>query len=69
MMFPHMVEEKVCGSGGRDCSDSRNKMCMLSDGIDNNDDGIVPCVRGRSASSDISSDISLSPLYIPPHRR
>ena len=26
-------------------------------------------VRGRSASSDVSSDISLSPLYIPPHRR
>jgi len=24
-------------------------------------------VRGRSASSDVSSDISLSPLYIPPH--
>ena len=26
-------------------------------------------VRGRSASSDVSSDISPSPLYIPPHRR
>ena len=26
-------------------------------------------VRGRSALSDVSSDISLSPLYIPPHRR
>jgi len=26
-------------------------------------------VRGRSASSNVSSDISLSPLYIPPHRR
>jgi len=26
-------------------------------------------VRGHSASSDVSSDISLSPLYIPPHRR
>jgi len=26
-------------------------------------------VRGRSTSSDISSDISPSPLYIPPHRR
>jgi len=25
-------------------------------------------VRGCSASSDVSSDISLSPLYIPPHR-
>jgi len=25
-------------------------------------------VRGCSASSDISSNISLSPLYIPPHR-
>ena len=25
-------------------------------------------VRGRSTSSDVSSDISLSPLYIPPHR-
>jgi len=24
-------------------------------------------VRGHSASSDVSSDISLSPLYIPPH--
>ena len=26
-------------------------------------------VRGRSALSDVSSDISPSPLYIPPHRR
>jgi len=26
-------------------------------------------IRRRSTSSDISSDISLSPLYIPPHRR
>jgi len=26
-------------------------------------------VRGRSASSDVSSNISPSPLYIPPHRR
>ena len=26
-------------------------------------------VRGRSTSSDVSSDISPSPLYIPPHRR
>jgi len=26
-------------------------------------------VRGRSASSDLSSNISLSPLYIPPHHR
>ena len=26
-------------------------------------------VRGRSASSDVSSDISPSPLYISPHRR
>jgi len=26
-------------------------------------------VRGRSMSSDVSSDISPSPLYIPPHRR
>ena len=26
-------------------------------------------VRGHSASSDVSSDISPSPLYIPPHRR
>jgi len=26
-------------------------------------------VRERSASSDVSSDISPSPLYIPPHRR
>jgi len=26
-------------------------------------------VRGRSASSDVSSDISPSPLYIPPHHR
>ena len=26
-------------------------------------------VRGRSASSDVSSDISPSPLYIPPHCR
>jgi len=27
------------------------------------------CVRGRSASSDVSSNISPSPLYIPPHCR
>ena len=33
-MFPHMVEEKVCGSGGRDRSDSGNKMCTLRDRID-----------------------------------
>ena len=26
-------------------------------------------VRGRSTPSDVSSDISPSPLYIPPHRR
>jgi len=26
-------------------------------------------VRGCSASSDVSSDISPSPLYIPPHHR
>jgi len=31
--------------------------------------GLLPFVRGRSASSDVSSDISPSPLYIPPHRR
>jgi len=41
--FPHMVEEKVCGSSSRDCSDSEKEMCMLCDGIDNNHDGIVPC--------------------------
>jgi len=29
----------------------------------------VLAVRGRSTSSDVSSDISPSPLYIPPHRR
>jgi len=28
-MFPHMVEEKVCGSGGRDRSDSGNEMCTF----------------------------------------
>jgi len=33
------------------------------------DDGNMLIVRGRSASSDVSSDISPSPLYIPPHRR
>ena len=42
MMFPHMAEEKVCGSGGRGCCDSGNKMCMLGDRIDDNHDGIVP---------------------------
>ena len=26
MMFPHMVEEKVCGPGSRDRSDSGNEM-------------------------------------------
>jgi len=29
----------------------------------------ITIVRGRSTSSDVSSDISPSPLYIPPHRR
>ena len=29
--------------------------------------GLVVTVRGRSTSSDVSSDISPSPLYIPPH--
>ena len=29
----------------------------------------LPPVRGRSTSSDVFSDISPSPLYIPPHRR
>jgi len=43
MMFPHMVEEKVCGSGGRDCSDSGNKMCMLCDRINDDHDGIMSC--------------------------
>jgi len=38
-----MVEEKVCGSGGRDCSDSGNEMCTLCDGIDDNHDGIMSC--------------------------
>jgi len=42
-MFPHMVEEKVCGSGSRDHSDSGNKMCMLCDGIDDDHDGIMSC--------------------------
>ena len=32
-------------------------------------DALPESVRGRSASSDVSSDISSSPLYIPPHRR
>jgi len=35
-MFPHVVEEKVCGSSSRDCSDSGNEMHMLCGGI-------VPC--------------------------
>ena len=43
MVFSHMVEEKVCGSGGRDCSNSGNEMCVLCDGIDNNHDGIMSC--------------------------
>ena len=29
----------------------------------------INIVRGRSALSDVSSDISPSPLYIPPHHR
>jgi len=33
------------------------------------DPNAMDVVRGCSASSDISSNISLSPLYIPPHRR
>jgi len=31
--------------------------------------GEGPAVRGRSALSDVSFDISPSPLYIPPHCR
>ena len=31
MIFPHVVEEKVCGSGGRDHSDCGNEMCTLCD--------------------------------------
>jgi len=42
-MFPHMVEETVCGSGGRDCSDSGHEMCMLCDGINDDHDGIMSC--------------------------
>ena len=42
-MFPHMVEEKVCGSSGRDHSDSGNEMCTCCDGIDDNHDRIVAC--------------------------
>ena len=42
-MFPHMVEEKVCSSGGRDCSDSGNEMCTLCDEIDDDHDGIMSC--------------------------
>ena len=38
----------------------------LTPTLDNEDDDGV---RGRSTSSDVSSDISPSPLYIPPHRR
>jgi len=45
-MFPHMVEEKVCGSGSRDCSDSGNKICALCDGTDDNHDRIVSCRFG-----------------------
>jgi len=43
MMFPHMVEEKVCGSSSRDCSDSGNEVCTLCDGIDDDHDGIMSC--------------------------
>jgi len=42
-MFSHTVEEKVCGSGGRDCSDGGNEMCALREGIDNDHDGIMSC--------------------------
>ena len=42
-MFPDMVEEKVCSSGGRYHSDSGNEMCMFCDGIDDNHDGIMSC--------------------------
>jgi len=42
-MFTHMVEEKVCSSGGRDHCDSGNEVCMLGNGINNNHDRIVPC--------------------------
>jgi len=43
VMFPHVVEEKVCGSSGRDHSDCGNEMRMICDGIDDNHNGIVPC--------------------------
>ena len=42
MMFPLVVEEKVCDSSGRDHSDRGNEMRTLCDGIDDNHNGIVP---------------------------
>jgi len=42
-MFPHMVEEKVCSSGGRDRSDCGNEMHTLCDGINDDHNGIMSC--------------------------
>jgi len=41
----------------------------LSDGLLYFQGKIYVPVRGHSTSSDVSSNISLSPLYIPPHHR
>jgi len=43
VVFPHMVEEKVCSSSGRDCSDHGNEMRTLCDGINDNHNGVMPC--------------------------
>ena len=55
MMFPHMVEEKVCGSSSRDCSDSGNEVCTLCDGIDDDHDGIMSC-RLRQLDDEVHAD-------------
>jgi len=46
-----------------------NDLSRCSDHGTGSEDNDNMVVRGRSTSSDVSSDISPSPLYIPPHRR
>jgi len=59
------------GHLGRDClpKEDKKKAPVASFSLRKMKGKDAHTVRGRSASSNVSSDISPSPLYIPPHRR